>query len=653
MTGMYRQYVNFAFTAQLVQRSIAYAVAGTGYAPIGPRQTTSEAALTDPILSATAVYAPASTPASLVASIIALNSLLPSTAPSSTASASLIRITALPPATSAGRQVHHPAKPVTPFNIAYLAPLFAVLGAAAGAIVAWCVWRWLNKRAKRWPRTSGFLDPGPRYVPPPETGSDKRPLSQDSSKRPSLSDGASRTSWLQRALSRPSAKPAEQTRAISPRYTAVGNDDGPLVGRPPITRGATSVYSSNSGHEASDVGGEESYDGQRQNSIRRRIFELLRVGSVRHPLPSLDKKRSDTEAAAPENADRSPAVPRGNRIAHVRRDSDFTLDAIQLPPMAHSPTRPGSVVRDGDDDALSTRTAPGFRIFEEDVEADRIAPWKSAQSSSRSSWQQSGVESAPSWSTPRSSPTKYAGPDRFTALPARRTAEEKRISPFSTPTASRTTTLAASTSRLQSSKSTLQSSPAKFPPVSPADSYLLSGSPVYFSSPSIEPQLFSKAIGAAFGSTPSLNLSMPGESRASMSPSPQRPDGSRTRNGSFPMPYPSTASNPSYRDRLKMLASRRAPAPQNATPLRYTIPSPPASPSPNRSRPSGPRPTEHLISRNSALAKVEAIVSRGWVQRGLNSGSSAASPTRSGAVGHGEADIASTSIPQRLASLVL
>lgn len=723
MTGVYRQGANFALAAQLVRRSIAYAMAGAGYADhrhldvrqVSPATTTSinwwpypswGASTTDagaPPPTSPVVNAPASSATSLLATMTTLSALLSSSAPSSTASDSLIHITALPPATtSASKQLHHTVKPATPFNIAYLAPLFAVLGAAAGALVAWCVWRWFSRREKRARCESGFLEPGPRYIAPPETGSegqDAQSVNRDvASERPSRvsarADGTSNGSWLTRAFSGSVARanpadasgPAGGRPEASPQYTAVADDD-PFVDRQPSERNSasfdasrvnrqstarrpTSAHNSDSWDHMSDADDDEPYETVRHKSIRRGILERLKFGTMRRP-PSPEKKSSGLEMQeGGSGIVRQPAVRRGNRFAHTRRDSDFTLDAIRQPPQAHShtstPTRSRSSARGGDDDSVSVITTPGFRIVEEDTEADEIAAWKaipSSRTASNVSWEKSSLVKggfASNWSTPRSSPTKYVATDKFTALPPRRTVEEKRTSPFSTPGASRTTTLVASTSKLQMSTSKLQSSPSKYP-LTRVDSSVLPISPTRITYPPLESQLFFSAIGTDFGSTPSLNLSMPGDisrvasnrsSEAIASPSPKPRNKLRTQREPPPLPFPSTASNSPYRNRLKKLTSRGTPTPTPTPPVadRYRIPSPPVSPSPSRAGPGGSLPTDGLLARHSALDKVDEIISRSWDQRNMSNESLTASPTRG--AGGGNGGTANSSIHQRLASLM-
>ncbi|KAL6298467.1 hypothetical protein BKA93DRAFT_830696 [Sparassis latifolia] len=82
---------------------------------------------------------------------------------------SLIQITALPPARTACAKL----TPRKPFNIAYLVPVFALLGAAFSALVAWLLSRRLYRR-----REHETLKPGPRYVAP-EMGTVRQSLGRE------------------------------------------------------------------------------------------------------------------------------------------------------------------------------------------------------------------------------------------------------------------------------------------------------------------------------------------------------------------------------------------------------------------------------------------------------------------------------------------
>ena len=83
---------------------------------------------------------------------------------SDTSTASLIQITALPPATTSPQAVL-PKLPYHPqLNILYLVPLFIALGLVLGAITVVIILKWRESR-HRLLRTSTLL-PGPPYVPP-------------------------------------------------------------------------------------------------------------------------------------------------------------------------------------------------------------------------------------------------------------------------------------------------------------------------------------------------------------------------------------------------------------------------------------------------------------------------------------------------------
>ncbi|KAH9942811.1 hypothetical protein B0H21DRAFT_710141 [Amylocystis lapponica] len=668
MASASRQIANFALASQLIAKCQAYGVAAPAYThvtehevrQISPTSTSSfnwwpypswGATATSTTPTAIATISSTALPATNVDAPISSANSVPISSP--TASASLIRITALPPVSSSTSKRQHTVRSAS-FNIAYLAPLFAVLGAAAGALLTWCAWRWYRRRRERLAR-EGSLEPGPRYVSPPETGPEDL----------HGAEGASPPGWLARTFSASAGAAAAPGPAGGPTaYAAVAVDDDPFVDRAPSSRtrtsysdggasgqrsehDSTSVHHSDSWDLLSDEGDAVPYDTLRHKSIRRGILERLKFGTLyRPPQPHRDEDREDkeNESDVGGQGDRARLGAQcGNRPAHVRQDSDFRVDMLRPPVRAYSPastpTRTRSLAQGTDDDRMST---PGFRIVEEDTEADERARHVSNGRGGASPVRE---PPASSWRTPWSSPTKQLAEDKFTALPTRRSIAEKRVSPFSTPAmASRTTTPISA-----------------IPQMTRVDSSILPLSPPRITSPPLESQLFFGPIGTDFGSTPSLDLRMPGEPGGPLgegSPEAGVKARNKLRTQREPplLPFPSSSDTSPYRNRLKKPAANDTSAADLDGDVR---PAPPVSRSPSCSGISGRlSAAERYHARQSVHDKVEEILSHSWSQRDMSSESLVGSTTRFGALVHdspaggGGGDGATgTSIHQRLAAL--
>ncbi|GBE85886.1 hypothetical protein SCP_0804100 [Sparassis crispa] len=407
------------------------------------------------------------------------------------ATSSLIQITALPPARTARAKL----TPRKPFNIAYLAPVFALLGAAFGALVAWLLSRRLYRR-----REHETLEPGPRYVAP-EMGTARQSLGGGTpsvysavpvSEQAPLARGASsdRGSWLARAFSSSgrrddcSASSADTVvqsagpNSVSAGYVYVEVEDDPFLSVP-VARGQPSRASfgsrsrsgsnsgsgSGSGYEYSSGAGyghgygpvgerhqvtspsmlsdddaEDgvSYDTLRHKSIRRGILERLKFGTVRRP-------------ASQETVRPAPSIVQ-HRPGHRRADSDFNVDDVQtaassasasvysgtIATSVYSGTTAASTPRRARSVASGADGADmGFRIVEEDP-GEEVAQqgWNRPARTPR----EEAVErpsASWSWTLSWSRANGGARADNLTALPPRRSVVEKRTTPFSTPMASR------------------------------------------------------------------------------------------------------------------------------------------------------------------------------------------------------------------------
>ncbi|KZT01974.1 uncharacterized protein LAESUDRAFT_706792 [Laetiporus sulphureus 93-53] len=361
------------------------------------------------------------------------------------------------------------------------------------------------------------------------------------------------------------------------------------------------------------------YDTLRHKSIRRGILERLKFGTLRRPAKE-GRDISDAEKSLPI-PEESPVRRVSHRQGHKRNDSDFNVDEVRLPAMQRSVSSPGpNLLRSpsfGMRDDSPLLHSPGFRIIEEDPEADTSSILERYLSPFIPHRHTVSVHQKPSKDSVR---THSPAADSYTAMPARRSAAEKRSSPYGTPS----------------------SSPSKPPASSLArvDSSILPLSPPRIMSPPLESKLFFAAITPDFGSTPSLALHLPATSTnpsatSISSPAPPKRQQNKLRTKKDPplLPYPSSSDSSPYRNRLKK--SFRHGNVTGETPLSQQLvsasPQSVASPAPS-TQAEWCSPATRFGVRHSALEKVDEILSRSWSQRDVNVDLYVGSATRFGAM---------------------
>ena len=570
---------------------------------------------------------------------------------STSLSASLIRVPALPPASSqssvARAREHMAQKGSTVFNIVYLAPLFAVLGAIAGGVLTWLLYRCLpthrEHQAELVPgpvynpptvfrrQLQAELVPGPVYNPPtafrrqlrpaslvpPEVD---RPVSTPSTEglvAEQSVEGSKKGSWLGRAFSS-----RTQTSAV-PSKTPGGGEDDPFLDHstPTNARSASSQRPTRTSDGSrsrqgtspdlygalSDVDDSTPYETLRHKSIRRGILERLRSSTLRRSKGSYKLTRTNDNTDAGSESDTATPVqrPRGHR----RTGTDTSGASSSDQDREGTSSRPGTISQNG-----SRLASPsGFRIVVEDPESGALFDADEVYS----------PEASP---TPR--PTvKRQKSDRFTPVPVRRSTEEKRHSPFVSP-----------------SKAGVSSPPIAQGAngMSRIDSSILPVSPPMVTSPPLESQLF-------FGATsPSLVLlrSAPAVSVKTVVNAMEKgasDDGKnrnklRTQREPPLLPFPSTASTSPYRGRLKK-STTRAPQPRPAAERADSGTSSCSSDSAysqattaTSGKAGRGTAAERYIARKTALSKVDEILSRSWSERQLAGETRSGSPNKFGAV---------------------
>ncbi|KAI0919531.1 hypothetical protein AcV5_001574 [Taiwanofungus camphoratus] len=579
-------------------------------------------------------------------------------------SVSIIRITALPPANSSSSSQNQLDTTIhrSSFDVAYLAPLFAVLGILAGALIAWVLVRWFFGHHHSHCREVS-LEPGPRYAPPPDMEIEDESSGRSSNKLSwhgsAFSQWANKGSWIARAFSSSRKHEHVLTAEVVPAQSVLcpvrthheniySTEDTPFLvqGHSPSTENplfsSTGSGTRQSGAQLTAVfmspdplsafNDEEDtvpYDTLRHKSIRRGILERLKFGTMRRSPAEVARGEHDLEDT-PTSFDPTLTRNAGYRQGHKRKDSDFNVDELRQPAKAYTPmptpTRERSLAhRPEVDTPLLSGT--GFRIIEEDTEAGvELADgthleWNRMAGGSQEETSQTKTSSEASawgWNIPWSSPTKRstaAADDNFTAVPTRRSTAEKKSSPFSTPAASRSSTSTTST-------------PAAMTRV---DSSVLPLSPPRIMSPPLESKLFFGPIPPDFGSSPSLHLQMPGESGKGPSTSiSESTPGAKVRNKLRtqkeppPLPFPSSSSSSPYRARLKKLTKGSQVPPKHNKDVPHVIQevdlfSPLSESSRSPVRTAGHRtPAERQNARHSALDKVDEIISRSWTLRNMS-----------------------------------
>ncbi|OBZ73293.1 hypothetical protein A0H81_06814 [Grifola frondosa] len=508
----------------------------------------------------------------------------PSFSPTSTltsdisSSTSLIHITALPPAASNAsftRERASQSRTTRRFNVVYLAPLFAILGALFGALCTWIFFRWFL--CSRTPHTrEGSLEPGPRYVPPTEARRIPR-------KHGSAFSHKSGDSWLARAFPAHHRETHLQVDLWYPLSTSFRSQL------------PSSLASPDPFEALSDEEDAVPYDTLRHKSIRRGILERLRFGTLLRPHGDYERGQTDIE----EDQLRG-ARPAGFRPGHKRESSDLNVDEMRTPVRALSAAstvgRERSVPLRTSNNPLSPE-GPGFRIVVDDLEANNeisagLSSHHSSPTEERSSW---------NWNLPwSSSPTKHrTQEDNFTAIPARRGTAERRKSP-----------------------------------------------PPLITSPPLESRLCFGPISPNFGSTPTLDLQMPGQRNVRSVTSATPPvtsasgqkRGKRLRTQKEPplLPFPSSSNSSPFRNRLKKSATSATPPPASRPTAADSASSDDKdsymrSPT-SASSPPLRSPVERYNARRTALDKVGEIISQSWSQRDLHGDTFPGSPTHFGAL---------------------
>lgn len=230
--------------------------------------------------------------------------------------ASLIQISALPPATTSPQAVL-PKRPYhRQLNVLYLVPLFIALGVALGAITAVILLKWRDNR-RRLLRTSTLL-PGPPYVPPENDVEDRLLVhGYPSMEQVSLFAAATPSKFTvhgsryipKRTFAWQAQPPLAQpthTQTIIPssdgeKFTVVTEEDPFLVpmvaGRSPQSstdaslpqiRVSPSVPDPTPGDKSSHLTAENANS---PKLFRRSMFDILRLNAYR-PAPSAHKEYS-------------------------------------------------------------------------------------------------------------------------------------------------------------------------------------------------------------------------------------------------------------------------------------------------------------------------------------------------------------------------
>ncbi|KAH9920614.1 uncharacterized protein B0H18DRAFT_956998 [Fomitopsis serialis] len=479
-------------------------------------------------------------------------------ATSTTSSVSTIRITALPPSNGTSSQKSS-VYTHSGFDIAYLAPLFAVLAAIAGALFTWSLLRWQARRRDKEGLGSSGLHTGPRYAPPglsegvPQGSSNSESTANESSNLLHGRTDSKKGGWVARAFSRSSRQSQAMpgSAPITP-VTAVGRQRSARVPNTPMNNAYSAVdddHIEDSGamlvdsHERQRSGtrldarvaspellspgsDDVPYETLRQKSIRRAIIERLKFGTLRRPAK-----------VKTEDILTSKAVACRTRLGHGA-DLRFAEHGRLL-----------------DTNRLEEASEVGTPAHENPA-------WK---------W-------IASWSPSPSIRTE----DSYTALPVRRSPTKRAGPVAATPSLPRT-----------------DEYPSVAPALSRVDSSILPSSPPQVMSP----PLHSKLFFSDFGSPPSLDLHVPKEHHST---------------ARWPASTPERRRLLPYRGKLKKYHAVPMSPPMPSSPKVVALYHPqhvldfPASPALDQRV-----YAEMLISRQSALDKVGEIVSRGLSQRDL------------------------------------
>ena len=547
------------------------------------------------------------------------------------ASSSLIHISALPAATtSIGKHVR--LRNVKSFNAAYLAPLFAVIGVALGALCGWILIHFHRYKQRRRGR-SDSLEPGPEYTPPPETGSEATStingtVNEDTTainsrassflggkrlgrRNPSSSSIISRQDskkggWVHRVLTtgrkEDPSLPNNHLRHANDRISALAEAD-PFLTTPQISRPTSSIGSgpptppgelvsqARALLASSPISPESAFD---YDEWERIPYESLRHQSIRRGIVERLKQGQRF------------------RVGHKRTDSDLNVDEVKalssdgyspVSAIYDSPQRSRSLVRSGSVGRMpvpeKSTSAPGFRIVDEDVGSrDESGSWK--------------------WALPwAASSKKPSVEDRLSPVPVRRSVTEKR-SPRGSPSHSRTPSSLGNYSDEKLNEEILRR----------VDASVLPASPPMLTSPPLQAQLF---FGPIPESIPVLDVHADGRHMnhqlrrpIGSPPSPlEEPNKLHTSREPPPLPYPSSDRSSPYRNKLT-----KSPPHNDAD----RKPTRSRSPSVDGRGPQSRSLAERRAMRHGAINRVEEILARSWSQREMRGEKPPGSPTMFGAL---------------------
>ncbi|RPD52399.1 hypothetical protein L227DRAFT_582104 [Lentinus tigrinus ALCF2SS1-6] len=518
------------------------------------------------------------------------------------------------------------------FNIIYLAPLFGILGALAGGLLTWLLYRCLPAHREH----EVGLVPGPVYNPPtifrqvrpatllpPEIDARRSMSSTQELVAEKSVEEPNRGSWLGRAFTRTSSNKISGTKA--PRsHTSGSEEDDPFLddSSPTGTPSASSRRGTRTSGDSrscqvtspdpygalSDADDTTPYESLRHKSIRRGILERLRSSTLRRSKGTYKLTQTSDNNSDRTNSESNSATPVQRRRGHRRAGTDTSRastsdqDGDETPSCRHTLSRNSS-------QCISSPS--GFRIVVEDPESGALLEEDEAYSSQASP-------------TPRPK-VKRQKSDKFTPAPIRRSTDEKRNSPFVSPSKAGSPSLAQGVQG-----------------ITRVDSSILPMSPPLVTSPPLESQLFFGAM------SPSLVLlrSAPAVSVKTVVNAMEKgtdDDGKqhkklRTQREPPLLPFPSTASTSPYRGRLK----KAGPQPQaQSRPVAERADSGVSSSSSDSAYSQATTATngkvgrgtaaERYLARKTALSKVDEILSRSWSERQLAGETCPGGPNKFGA----------------------
>ncbi len=587
-------------------------------------------------------------------------------------SVSLVHITALPPASTESsvtlsREHSARSKPAgNGFNIAYLAPLFAVLAAIVGGVLTWLAYRYWGLHGRRRSgsgnRESTLLS-GPPYAPTSRfrqgAATATAPLldgeagdegeANASPRPPEYSGGPTRNrTWLSRTVLRrnkplptPSDAPAQDRSVLDPA------EDDPFLGdigsfaadateSPAPARRAVAVSQDTSRRVTSpdpysalsDTEDAVPYETIRHKSIKRAILERIRFGTMRKPNYERGKTTED-DADMPLRANSTTPRRSGqHRKGHRRAGTDDQL-ALSTDGVSASSRQP-TLVRSRSQEVNSP---PGFRILVEDPMSGALLD--------------EDVDLTPTSSS--SSRRQRRTPDKFTRIPDRRHPDEKRSAPRSLRASApkrAATGASASASEYSSPAPSSKLRPAR-PAMNRYESSILLSSPPLVTSPALESQLFFGSLVSPHPpQLPEISALKPTKHRAGTAdsstaaaasptakPGHLQPKKLRTQRSPPLLPFPTMAESSPFRNRLKKpphgppvtyipLASHASRA-DSADSMDAASESFATAPADSPEKPAGVRtpkpargtPAERYHARHTALERVDAILTRSWSER--------------------------------------